>query len=228
MKPLLRSVAPLLSLLMLVPLSRAGSPAADHPPGWLGILVMDADASPTEREGALVRGVVEGGPADKGRVRASDAIVAVNGAAIGGTAELMARLKELEPGTLVTLSVDRRGRDLELRAVMGERPEKPNRGRIVRGWLGVDAIELPASLRAHFGAPEDAGILVSKVTEGSPAQDSGIRVGDVIYEADGRPVTSEEALTALVDAAGAENTIDVMLARDGARIVVGPRIERAN
>jgi S1-C subfamily serine protease len=228
MKTPLRSVVPLLALLMLIPLSRAASLAADHPPGWLGLLLIDGDASTTGREGALVRGVVEGGPADLGRVRVSDAIVAVNGVAVSGTAEIMALLKELEPGTLVTLSVKRGGRDLELRAVTGERPEKPNRGKMVRGWLGVDAIELPASLREHFGAPNDAGILVSRVTEGSPAEDSGIRVGDVIYEIDGQPVTSEEALAALVDAAGAENTVDVVLARDGARIVVGPRIERAH
>jgi S1-C subfamily serine protease len=97
---------------------------------------------------------------------------------------------------------------------------------MVRGWLGVDAIELPASLRAHFGAPEDAGVLVSGVVEGSPAELSGIRVGDVLYEADGQPITSAAALTSLVDLAGVENLIEVVLARDGARIVVEPLIER--
>jgi len=156
-----------------------------------------------------------------------DSIVAVNGAAVSGIAELMARVRELEPGSLVTLSVNRRGRDLELRAVTGTRPENLKRYKMVRGWLGVDAIELPASLREHFGAPEEAGILVSAVTEGSPAYDAGIRVGDVIYEADDQPVTSAEALTALVDLAGVENAIDVVLARDGARIVVAPQIARA-
>jgi len=225
MKTPLRLVVPLFALFMLVPWSRAASPT-DQPFGWLGILLGDATQSSPERAGVLVRGVVEGGPGDQGRLRAKDFIVAVNGAAVSGTAELMARIKDLEPGSLVTLSVNRRGRDLELRTVLGTRPAQPGRRKIVRGWLGVEAIELPASLRAHFGAPEDAGILVSSVAEGSPAEDSGIRVGDVIYEADGQPVTSAEALTTLVDLAGAENSIDVAMARDGARIVVGPLIER--
>jgi hypothetical protein len=48
----------------------------------------------------------------------------------------------------------------------------------------------------------------------------------VIYEADGQPVTSAKALTEIVDLAGAENSIDVLLGRDGARIVVEPLIER--
>jgi S1-C subfamily serine protease len=156
-----------------------------------------------------------------------DTIVAVDGVPVSGAAELMARVRELEPGSLVTLSVNRRGRDLELRAVAGTRPENMKRSKMVRGWLGVDAIELPASLRGHFGAPEEAGILVSGVIEGSPAYDAGIRVGDVIYEADGQLVTSADALKAFVDLAGAENTIDVVLAREGARIVVAPQIERA-
>jgi S1-C subfamily serine protease len=63
--------------------------------------------------------------------------------------------------------------------------------------------------------------------EGSPADDAGIRVGDVIYEADGQPVSSAEALSEFVNEAGVDNAIDVVLARDGARIVVEPQIERA-
>lgn len=227
MKTPLRSVVPLLVLFTLLPCSQAATTASDRPSAWLGLLLGDATASSPDKPGALVRGVFDGGPADEGRLRARDSIVAVNGVAVSGAAELMARVRELEPGTLVTLSVNRRGRDLELRAVAGTRPENPKRSKMVRGWLGVDAIELPASLRAHFGAPEDVGILVSWVIEGSPAYNAGIRVGDVIYEADGQPVTSAEALTAFVDLAGAENPIDVVLARDGARIVVAPQIARA-
>lgn len=226
MKTLLRSIVPLLALFMLVPSSRAATPAEDHPRGWLGLMLVDGDAS-TQAGGALVRGVVEGSPADQARLRAKDSIVAVDGVAVGGAAEMMARVRALAPGSFVTLSVNRGGHDLEVKTVLGTRSDNTKRSRMVRGWLGVDAIELPASLRAHFGAPEDAGVLVSQVSEGSPADDSGIRVGDVIYEADGQPVASAEALSEVVSAAGVENAIDVVLARDGARIVVAPRIERA-
>jgi S1-C subfamily serine protease len=226
MKTSLRHVVPLLALFMLVPCSGAATPAPAQPLGWLGLLLADATQTSPKQRGALVRGVVEGGPADQGRLRARDSIVAVNAIPVGSAAELLAQVKELDPGSIVTLSVNRRGRDLELRTVLGMRPERTEPRRMVRGWLGVDAIELPASLRAHFGAPEDAGVLVSGVIGGSPAELSGIRVGDVIFEADGQPVTSAEALTAIVDSAGAENSIDVVLGRDGARIVVEPLIER--
>ena len=97
-----------------------------------------------EPEGVLVRGVVEGSPADQVRLRAKDSIVAVDGSAVSGAAELMARVRALPPGSVVTLAVKRRGRDLELRTVVGTRADKTKPLRMVRGWLGVDAIELPA------------------------------------------------------------------------------------
>jgi len=236
MKTLLRAVVPLLALVMLVPSSRADSPAADHPRGWLGIF-LDGGVAPSQggdatepapvNEGVRVRGVIDGSPADEARLRAKDSIIAVDGTAVSSASELMARVRDLESGSLVKLSVRRAGHDLEISAVLGTRSENGNRWKMVRGWVGVDAIELPASLRAHFGAPEDAGILVSNVAAGSPADLSGIGVGDVIYEADGQPITSAEAFSEIVDGGGVENAIDVVLARDGARIVVGPRIERA-
>ena len=48
----------------------------------------------------------------------------------------------------------------------------------------------------------------------------------MIYEADAQPVTSVRDLSRLVSEAGVENVMDVVLARDGARIVVGPQIQR--
>jgi S1-C subfamily serine protease len=217
MRTVLRSVVPLLALLVLVPPSHAANDA----PGWLGLRLAEATG---ESAGVIVRGVVEGSPADEEGLRAKDAILAVDGAAVSRPGELMARLRAMEPGSSVTLSVKRGAREFEVRTVLSARPEENLR--MVRGWLGVEAIELPASLRAHYGAPDDSGILVSAVVDASPAYDAGIRVGDVIYEADAQPVTSIRDLSRLVSEAGVENVMDVVLARDGARIVVGPQIQR--
>jgi serine protease Do len=172
----------------------------------------------------LVQGIIEGSPADDARLRAKDTIVAVDGTRVGGPAELVRLVGAMGPGTAVTLSVRRGEHEFELRPVLSQRPES---FKFVRGWLGLKAIELPPSLREHFGAPADAGVLVSAVTEPSPAFDAGIRVGDVIYQADAKPVTSVQALASLASEAGIDNVMDVVLARDGARIVVGPRIQRA-
>jgi membrane-associated protease RseP (regulator of RpoE activity) len=57
-----------------------------------------------------------------------------------------------------------------------------------RGYLGVGLTELTPELRAHFGAPDDQGVMVSKVEPGSPAEKAGIKVGDVLTSVDGQEV----------------------------------------
>jgi membrane-associated protease RseP (regulator of RpoE activity) len=59
-----------------------------------------------------------------------------------------------------------------------------------RGYLGVGLTELTPELRTHFGAPEDAGVMVSSVEPGSPADKAGLQVGDIIARIDGKDVRS--------------------------------------
>jgi hypothetical protein len=59
-----------------------------------------------------------------------------------------------------------------------------------RGFLGVGLTELTPELRTHFGAPEDAGVMVSSVEPGSPADKAGLEVGDILTRVDGKDVKS--------------------------------------
>lgn len=73
----------------------------------------------------------------------------------------------------------------------GERQEFETDGPGVRrGYLGVGLVDLTPELRSFFGAPENAGVLVSKVESGSPAERAGVKVGDLLTVIDGKPVTS--------------------------------------
>ena len=67
-----------------------------------------------------------------------------------------------------------------------------------RGYLGVGLTELSPELRTHFGAPEDSGVMVSKVEAGSPAEKAGLKVGDIISGVDGKAVHSSWDLGAKV------------------------------
>ncbi len=59
-----------------------------------------------------------------------------------------------------------------------------------RGYLGVGLVDLTPELRTHFGVPDDAGVMVSSVEDGSPADKAGIKVGDIITSFDGKDVES--------------------------------------
>ncbi len=63
-------------------------------------------------------------------------------------------------------------------------------GRVVRGWLGVRAQDLPPATAAtlgHFKHPGDLAI-VTAVTDSSPAAEAGIKTGDIIVEFNGKAV----------------------------------------
>ena len=70
--------------------------------------------------GALVNSVVAGGPADRAGVRAGDVITAVNGTQVSDTNALRNIIARTPPGTEVTLTVWRDGREQQLRVRLGE------------------------------------------------------------------------------------------------------------
>jgi membrane-associated protease RseP (regulator of RpoE activity) len=65
---------------------------------------------------------------------------------------------------------------------------------VKRAYLGVELTELTPELRSHFGAPDNAGVMVSHVQAGSPAEKAGLKVGDIITALDGKPVASSWSL----------------------------------
>ena len=62
-------------------------------------------------------------------------------------------------------------------------------GRVVRGWVGVEAHGLAATEARDVGLPEtQPGLMISGIFRDSPAQRAGLRPGDVILEINDRPV----------------------------------------
>jgi membrane-associated protease RseP (regulator of RpoE activity) len=59
-----------------------------------------------------------------------------------------------------------------------------------RAYIGVAMCDLTPELREFFGAPRDAGVLVSSVAENGPAAKAGLHVGDVITAVNGKAVSS--------------------------------------
>ncbi len=80
--------------------------------------------------------------------------------------------------------------------------------------LGVSVSELNGDLRTHFGAPENAGVLIASVVDKSAAAAAGIQVGDVLTHLAGEPIDSHLSLKAAVQHnAGEPSSITVV--RDG-------------
>jgi len=83
-----------------------------------------------------------------------------------------------------------------------------------RPKLGVQLVQVTPELREHLGSTAEAGVLVSKVLPGTPAEDGGILVGDLIVAVDGESIEGTAALVhALTDKDN--QTIEVEVIRDG-------------
>jgi len=61
-------------------------------------------------------------------------------------------------------------------------------GEVVRGYLGVVIQHLTAELAESFDIEQTTGILVAQVTDDSPAEKAGLKVGDVVVSYQGKPV----------------------------------------
>jgi C-terminal processing protease CtpA/Prc len=85
-----------------------------------------------------------------------------------------------------------------------------------RGFIGVTLVEITPELRAHYGAPKEAGVVVSGVEANTPAGRAGIQVGDVITSVDGRRVRWAGDVSRAVREKKAGEAVEVEVVRDRA------------
>lgn len=94
-----------------------------------------------------------------------------------------------------------------------------------RKYIGVYLKELNRELSEYFGVKEGKGLLVSRVEEGSPAEESGIQVGDVIVRVDGKRVENNETLVRLIHRKEKGEEIAVELIRNKKKKTVKVKIQ---
>ncbi|MFO0754451.1 MAG: DegQ family serine endoprotease [Thermodesulfovibrionales bacterium] len=89
------------------------------------------------------------------------------------------------------------------------------RGKVVRGWIGVSIQSLTPELAQSLGMKQTEGALVGDVVPGGPAEAAGIRRGDVIVSFNGNPVRNVSSLSRAVAETGVGRTVEVRVAREG-------------
>ncbi|MBS3810216.1 MAG: Do family serine endopeptidase, partial [Desulfobacterales bacterium] len=69
-------------------------------------------------------------------------------------------------------------------------------GEVTRGWLGVGIQQLNDELKEYYNV--DKGVLITKVFEGDPAAEAGLRANDIIVAVNGQPVDSPRELSRMI------------------------------
>jgi serine protease Do len=72
------------------------------------------------------------------------------------------------------------------------------KGKVIRGWLGVTIQNLTPELAKQFELKSENGVLVGDVIEGSPAEKAGLQRGDVIVAFDGKKIEDPNQIRNMV------------------------------
>ena len=97
--------------------------------GWIGVELQQITPALAESfklgsgEGAIINGVLSGGPADKGGAKPGDVLVAIDGRSVADPQSVLNLVTGLAPGTQAKMKVKRKGQDMELAITVGRRPK---------------------------------------------------------------------------------------------------------
>ena len=165
-----------------------------------------------EARGVIVSGVQKGSAAEKAGLKQGDVITAINGNAVNDANELRNLVAATQPGSDVTLTIVRDGREQQLKATLGELNEngsgpegqsEQGGGQSEGGKLGLSVAPLTPELASRLHLPEDKqGLVVTGVDPSGPGADAGLQQGDLVEQANRQPLKSVEDLRAAIQNAG--------------------------
>jgi serine protease DegQ len=101
--------------------------------GYIGVEPQDITPELAESfglkksSGAIIAGVLKGGPADKAGMQPGDILISVEGKAVADMADMLNQIAQLSPGTKAKIVVLRRNQENILNVTIGMRPKAPQR-----------------------------------------------------------------------------------------------------
>ncbi len=140
----------------------------------------------SESSGALVAGVAQGSAAERAGVKTGDIITSINSVTMKDASELRNTIGMLRIGDKVEIGLLRDGKALKVTALIAERGdlETANAVDINKGLEGAELHD----------APDNGGVLVKTIQEGSPAAQNGLRANDMIVGVGRTPIANTKGL----------------------------------
>ncbi len=98
-------------------------------------------------------------------------------------------------------------------------------GKVIRGYFGVVPQEVSEELAASFGLPSGVrGIVLTHVSEDSPAGRAGLQLGDVVVEYEGKPLTREGQFRQYIAETVPGERVHLKIFRDGKMIRITVKV----
>ena len=185
--------------------------------GYLGILPQELTPELADNwgirgsHGVLVGGVSTNTPASQAGFLVKDVITDFDGKPVDDVQRFRLLVAETPVNKRVSVRVLRNGKPRDLAVTLAERPPEDQVAKAdtqapsQSDWLGIQVSALGSDGTEEFNLRDKTGVVVTDVTEGSGADDSGLRPGDVIKEVNDTPIKDMVEYTHAVDAARRKN-----------------------
>jgi serine protease DegS len=92
------------------------------------------------------------------------------------------------------------------------------RGRVKRGWIGMNGRSVTPELAEDFGLRAPQGVLVSSTLKDSPAEQAGLRPGDVVTRVGDREVSTVQELLDAIAGTGPNRPLSLEVWRGSERL----------
>jgi len=214
-----------LAVLRATGLEMAPAVVADRPArvGHLAIAVARSWSNAVTASAGIVS--VIGGPLPTGRGRAIDEVIRTSapmhdGFAGGAFVDTAGR------AIGIATAAEIRGLGVVIPAAIAWKTAATlvEHGRVKRGYLGLAGQPVPLTERQRGSDDREQALLVVAVTPGTPADEAGLIVGDVLLDFDGHAVESPEDLLDLLVGDRVDRSVAVRLLRGGAVQTLNVRV----
>ena len=99
------------------------------------------------------------------------------------------------------------------------------KGKVARPWIGIASIKVTPRLARFYGLPAREGALVAGVEPYSPADDAGLRKGDIIEEIDGSRVEDPSEIATRVKGKQMSEKLVLTVNRYGRQLQVPVQVD---
>jgi len=165
--------------------------------GFLGVSLQPIDRDLAEAfnlnktEGALVADVVTKSPADKAGIMQGDIILKLNENPVRSPTTLRNDVLLLKPGTLITLTINRKGEILNIPVTLESHSSQINSESEVSKQLGISVDNLnPDTIQKYRLSSEDSGVVIIDVQPGTIGAKAGLRPGMLIMGINHKKITN--------------------------------------
>ncbi len=204
--------------------------------GWLGVIIQEVTRELAESfsmataHGALISRILPDSPAANSDLQVGDIIVGFNGGYVDKSSSLPPLVGQVRAGGSASVEVIRGGEEVSLEVVIGELPgadELAQSGRAptpkVQNKLGIEIEPLDDQIRESLSL-DSGGVVVSAVSDG-PAQQAGIRTGDVLTMIDNARIESTDDFDAAMQGLEENSSIAVLVQRPQGPIFLALTVE---